>query len=137
MHLATGLDTEGYIHSVETAGTVDGPGLRFVVFVTGCPLRCMYCHNPDTWHLKDGTYVSAQQVLDPGEGYWGYRTRPIVENESDANSVNRVTVNEIYSSHAARCFPFIVRLLRQSDCHRSEQPQHHLRWNGRVKRKPG
>src|SRR5215470_6263523 len=54
----------GYAHSYETASRYDGPGLRVVLFVSGCLLRCTYCHNPDTWHLKDGTYVSAQQVLD-------------------------------------------------------------------------
>jgi len=54
----------GYAHSYETASRVDGPGLRVVLFVSGCLLRCSYCHNPDTWHLKDGTYISAQQVLD-------------------------------------------------------------------------
>jgi pyruvate formate lyase activating enzyme len=54
----------GYCHSYETSSRYDGPGLRLVLFVSGCLLRCTYCHNPDTWHLKDGTYVSAQQVLD-------------------------------------------------------------------------
>jgi pyruvate formate lyase activating enzyme len=54
----------GYVHSYETSSRYDGPGLRAVVFVSGCLLRCTYCHNPDTWHLKDGTYVSAQQVVD-------------------------------------------------------------------------
>ena len=54
----------GYAHSYETASRYDGPGLRVVLFVSGCLLRCTYCHNPDTWHLKDGTYVSAQQVID-------------------------------------------------------------------------
>jgi len=54
----------GYVHSYETSSRYDGPGLRAVLFVSGCLLRCSYCHNPDTWHLKDGTYVSAQQVLD-------------------------------------------------------------------------
>ena len=54
----------GYCHSYETSSRYDGPGLRVVLFVSGCLLRCTYCHNPDTWHLKDGTYVSAQQVLD-------------------------------------------------------------------------
>ena len=54
----------GYVHSYETSSRYDGPGLRTVLFVSGCLLRCSYCHNPDTWHLKDGTYVSAQQVID-------------------------------------------------------------------------
>lgn len=54
----------GYCHSYESSSRYDGPGLRLVLFVSGCLLRCTYCHNPDTWHLKDGTYVSAQAVID-------------------------------------------------------------------------
>jgi pyruvate formate lyase activating enzyme len=54
----------GYVHSYETSSRYDGPGLRAVLFVSGCLLRCSYCHNPDTWHLKDGTHISAQQVID-------------------------------------------------------------------------
>lgn len=56
----------GWIHSYETGSTVDGPGVRVTVFMSGCLLRCLYCHNPDTWHLKDGTRVSftrARQAL--------------------------------------------------------------------------
>ena len=56
--------TFGYVHSYETSSRYDGPGLRVVLFVSGCLLRCNYCHNPDTWHLKDGTYVSVRKVLD-------------------------------------------------------------------------
>lgn len=59
----------GYCHSYETSSRYDGPGLRVVLFVSGCLLRCTYCHNPDTWHLKDGTYVSVDQVLRRLEGF--------------------------------------------------------------------
>src|SRR5512143_138394 len=60
---------DGYIHSVESGGTVDGPGVRFVVFTTGCPLRCLYCHNPDSLHLKDGRQVSSAKVVAEIAGY--------------------------------------------------------------------
>ncbi len=53
----------GYIHSLESFGTVDGPGVRYVVFFQGCPMRCLYCHNPDTWHLEDGSQMSAEDIL--------------------------------------------------------------------------
>jgi pyruvate formate lyase activating enzyme len=59
----------GYAHSYETSSRYDGPGVRVVLFVSGCLLRCTYCHNPDTWHLKDGTYVPVQQVLDRLAGF--------------------------------------------------------------------
>ncbi|MDO5026660.1 MAG: pyruvate formate-lyase-activating protein [Tissierellia bacterium] len=61
--------TLGYIHSKETFGTVDGPGIRYVLFLQGCPMRCLYCHNPDTWLRSGGQAMSVSQVLDEYETY--------------------------------------------------------------------
>lgn len=65
----------GRVHSIETFGTVDGPGIRYVVFFQGCPLRCLYCHNRDTWDRAGGRLVTVQELLADIEPY-----RPFLES---------------------------------------------------------
>lgn len=63
---------KGRIHSVETFGTVDGPGIRFVLFMQGCLFQCQYCHNPDTWDLSGGRETSVEEILEEIESYLPY-----------------------------------------------------------------
>ncbi|MGN0075685.1 MAG: pyruvate formate-lyase-activating protein [Parafannyhessea sp.] len=64
----------GRVHSLESFGSADGPGVRFLVFLQGCAMRCRYCHNVDTWSMSGGTMMSADEILDRAEryrSYWG------------------------------------------------------------------
>ena len=65
---------QGYVHQLESFGSVDGPGVRFIIFFSGCPFRCLYCHNPDTWEMTRGKLYTAEELLDEAEScrdYWG------------------------------------------------------------------
>ena len=64
----------GHIHSTESFGAADGPGVRFIVFMQGCHMRCRYCHNPDTWKMDGGDEVTADEILKRAlrfKPYWG------------------------------------------------------------------
>ncbi|MGY6529803.1 MAG: pyruvate formate-lyase-activating protein [Cyanobacterium sp.] len=62
----------GLIHSLESCGTVDGPGIRFVIFTQGCPLRCLYCHNPDCRHPEEGKKITVPELISEIKKYRSY-----------------------------------------------------------------
>ena len=62
----------GKIHSIETCGTVDGPGIRYVLFTQGCPLKCQYCHNPDSWKIGEGNEMSVDSIIKDVVKYKSY-----------------------------------------------------------------
>ena len=68
-------ETKGFVHSIESMGLVDGPGIRVVVFLQGCRLRCQFCHNPDTWKGQGGTSMTPSELLQKIERFRAYFAR--------------------------------------------------------------
>ncbi len=65
-------EIKGYIHSIETFGSVDGPGVRFIIFFSGCAMRCAFCHNPDSWDMTGGKLTTVSELLDRACRYKNY-----------------------------------------------------------------
>lgn len=66
------MSVKGRVHSIQSLGTVDGPGIRFVIFLQGCNLRCKCCHNPDTWDMNGGREFTAEEIASKAERYKEY-----------------------------------------------------------------
>jgi pyruvate formate lyase activating enzyme len=96
----------GRVHSVETMGALDGPGLRYVIFLQGCPLRCAYCHNPDTWAIDAGYEISAQAQTEEILRYRNYLTggvtisggEPLTQPEFVLELIQRCRSFQIHSA---------------------------------------
>lgn len=94
--------TMARIHSIETMGTVDGPGLRFVIFMQGCPLRCKYCHNRDTWNANAGEVITLEDILSKIERYTNYFKA----------SGGGVTISRWRTTFATRLCSFFIKRIK-------------------------
>ena len=94
----------GYVHSIETFGNVDGPGIRFILFLQGCTLRCKYCHNRDSWKLKDGKQMTIDEII----------TEVLKYREFFEASGGGITVS---GGEPLVQLPFLIRLLKECKKH--------------------
>lgn len=92
----------GRVHSIESFGTVDGPGVRLVVFLQGCPMRCLYCHNPDTWNMAGGTEMTVTQIMAQYEKNRAFYSRGGITVTGGEPLVQMEFVTELFSAAARR-----------------------------------
>ncbi len=90
----------GHVHSIESFGTVDGPGVRLVVFFQGCPMRCLYCHNPDTWKIGGGTEMTVAQILAQYEKNRAFYSRGGITATGGEPLLQMDFVTELFSAAA-------------------------------------
>ncbi len=92
----------GHVHSIESFGTVDGPGVRLVVFLQGCPMRCQYCHNPDTWKFDGGTDMTVNQIMALYEKNRAFYSRGGITVTGGEALMQMEFVTELFSTAAHR-----------------------------------
>ncbi len=92
----------GRVHSIESFGTVDGPGVRLVVFLQGCPMRCQYCHNPDTWKFGGGTEMTVDQIMAQYEKNRSFYQRGGITVTGGDPLVQLEFVTELFTAAAGR-----------------------------------
>lgn len=92
----------GHVHSIESFGTVDGPGIRLVVFLQGCPMRCLYCHNPDTWNLAGGQELSVEHILNQYEKNRSFYSRGGITCTGGEPLLQIGFVTELFTAAARR-----------------------------------
>lgn len=92
----------GRVHSLESFGTVDGPGVRLVVFLQGCPMRCLYCHNPDTWQMNGGTEMTVTQILAQYEKNRAFYSRGGITVTGGEPLMQMEFVTELFAAAAHR-----------------------------------
>ena len=98
---------DAYLHSTESFGTVDGPGVRFVIFLQGCPMRCQYCHNPDTWRMGGGREMDSEDIIRDILSYRNFiRTggvtlsggEPLLQPEFAADIIKKCAAHGIHTA---------------------------------------
>lgn len=119
---------KGRLHSFETFGAVDGPGIRTVVFLQGCPARCSYCHNPDTWDMHGGNEVETKQIVDRakrGMSYYGDKGgvtfsggEPLLQGEfliQTIGALKKVGINSIIDTSGTFIDEFTEKVIEECE----------------------